>query len=308
MAAEREREVSPEAQVRFEKLAGQDLTRVAIDTGFFSGWRASVRDIFDHRHLLGLLTRRELKARYKDSVLGYVWTLVRPLINLLIYYFAIGKVLGAERAIPDFAIYVFAGLTAWGLFSQIVAASTGAIVSNSGIVKKVYLPREIFPLSAAGAAFVDFLSQLAILVCGALIIRGVPWGSALIYFPISLAVVVVWAVAFGLFLSAANVYLRDVQYLVEVILLIGFWLTPSVYSFAMIAGAAPSWMINLYLLNPTSVAVMGFQHSFWAAGQDALLPSHLLTRLGIFLIIGLVLLWLAQRYFARMQRNFAQEL
>lgn len=298
------------AAERTARLSQQELRVVTPDAGFLSGARASLSDLWGHRQLWLLLTRRELKARYKDSVLGFVWTLVRPMINLLIYYYAIGKILRAAESIENFAVYVFAGLTAWGLFSQIIASATASIIANAGIVKKVYLPREIFPLSSAGAAFVDFLSQLAILIVGSLIIvQQFDLGNVALYGPISLLVLLTWGIALGLFLSAVNVYLRDVQYLVEVLLMIGFWLTPSVYSYEMVIGSAPAWVAEIYLLNPTAVAVMGFQKAFWAVGSpDAVWPGDLMLRLVIALGIGVVLMFLAQRLFARLQRNFAQEL
>lgn len=298
------------AEQRYAALANEQLRVVSPSLGFISGAKTSIIDIWDHRELWWLLTKREVKARYKDSVLGFVWTLIRPLINLLIYFFAIGKILGAARAIDNFAVYVFAGLTAWTLFSQIVASATGSVVGNSGIVKKVYLPREIFPLSAAGAACVDFLAQMAILIIGTiLIVRDFDPVGLLVYWPISVLVLLTWGIALGLFLSAANVYLRDIQYLTEVVLMVGFWLTPSVYSFEMIVVNAPTWIADIYLLNPTALAVIGFQKGFWAAGSaDVVWPSHLFTRLAIMLVIGIVLMFFAQRYFARMQRNFAQEL
>ncbi len=305
-----QRPVNAAAQRRFAALENTRMRVVAPDLGFFSGARSSLGDIWAHRSLCWLLAKRELKARYKDSVLGYVWTLIRPLINLLIYYFAIGQILGAARAIDNFAVYVFAGLTAWNLFSLIITSSTGSIVGNSGIVKKVYLPREIFPLASAIASFIDFLSQLAILVIGtAFIVGAFDLPSFVLYWPLSLMVIIVWGVGLGLFLAAANVYLRDIQYLVEVGMMIGFWLTPSVYSFQMVVGSAPAWLTDLYLMNPLTLAVMGFQKSFWAPGSDPVVwPGHMLTRLGIMFLIGLILVFVAQRYFARMQRNFAQEL
>ncbi len=293
---------------RFTWLQTQPLKPVVPTVGFFKGAIASYREIWNHRGLLSLFAKRELKSRYKDSTLGYLWTLVRPLINLLIYYFAIGKVLGAQRAIPDFAIYVFAGLTAWGLFASIVSGSTSSILANAGIVKKVYLPRELFPLTSTASALVDFVSQLGILILASVLIRDINLQNFVIYVPISLVVVVVWGLAMGLILAALNVYMRDIQYLVEVAIMIGFWLTPSVYSFAMIMDWAPPFVTNLYLLNPTTIAVMGFQRGTWVAGEGALWPSELFDRLAIMLIVGLVVLYVAQRIFALLQKNFAQEM
>lgn len=297
-----------EAEDRFTWLANQPMHSVIPKSGFLRGADASLRSIIEHRHLWRLLTKRELKARYKDSALGYMWTLIRPLINLLIYYLAIGQVLGAQRSISDFAVFVFSGLTIWSLFAGVISGATSSILGNSGIVKKVYLPRELFPLTASAAATVDFLSQLGILICGALIIRGIDLGQALLFAPISFAVALVWAVAAGLLLSALNVYFRDIQYLVEVFIMIGFWLTPCVYSYQMIVGNAPPFIADLYLMNPTAIAVMGFQRAFWLAGADTLWPPDMLERLGLMLVVGIVLAFLAQRAFDLLQRNFAQEL
>ncbi|MFC5370603.1 acyltransferase family protein [Arcanobacterium bovis] len=297
-----------DAEQRFLWLDQQSLKPVVPKSGFFSGILASYRELWNHRGLLSLFAKRELKSRYKDSTLGYLWTLVRPLINLLIYYFAIGKVLGAQRAIPDFAIYVFAGLTAWGLFAAIVSGSTSSILANAGIVKKVFLPRELFPLTSTASALVDFVSQMAILLLATSMIRGINLRNFVIYVPISMLVVVVWALAFGLILAALNVYMRDIQYLVEVAIMIGFWLTPSVYSFAMILDWASPIITKLYLLNPPALAVMGFQKGTWAAGEVAIWPTELFDRLAIMLIVGVVVLFVAQRIFAVLQRNFAQEM
>lgn len=138
--------------------------------------------------------------------------------------------------------------------------------------------------------------------------RGIDTTAMFLYAPISLCVVLAWGVAIGLILSAVNVYLRDVQYLVEVGVLIGFWLTPCVYSYAQLAGQAPQFITDVYLYNPMALAVMGFQKAFWVQGQYAQWPVHLLTKLGIMFLIGIVLVFIAQRFFDRLQRNFAQEL
>lgn len=301
-------DLSKNAQQRFRSLAELPLTVTVHHEGFFTGFGSSMLALWNRRKLIKQLAKRELKSRYKDSVLGYAWTLAKPLVNLLIYYLVIGRILGAERSVPDFAVYVFAGLTLWTFFSTMVNSATTSIVANAGIVKKVYLPREVFPLSAILASFVDFFSQLAILIIGAGLIAGIPLKYTFTYGLLSLAVCIVWALACGLFFSAVNVYLRDVQYIVEVLLMLGFWLTPSVYPYTMLASVAPSWAINIYMLNPTAIASMGFQKAFWAAGDQVTWAPDLMWRLWIMLLVGLVLSFVAQRVFARLQGNFAQEL
>lgn len=298
-----------ESDARSSRLAQEQWHDSAPTGGLVSGSVTSLRAIAGQRELLGLLVRRELKARYKDSSLGFAWSLLRPLSVLVVYYVAIGKVLGAERAIPDFAIYIFTGLTAWQLFLEIVNGSTASIVGNGGLVKKVYLPREVFPLATAGSALFNFGTQLVILAAAMLAVGRVPTGTRLLYVPLSLAVLLVYALAIGLVLAAVNVYLRDVQYLVEIGTNILFWASPVVYSWALVSNALQgSWLESLYLSNPVTLAVLGMQRALWVAGTDEPAPDGLLTHLSIALAVGLVLLFLAQRLFQRLEGNFAQEL
>jgi len=299
--------VSPTSQhARLEQL---ELVVAGPPRGVIKGTIFSIRSILDHRELLGLLVRRELKARYKDSALGFVWSLLRPLALLLIYYVAIGKFLGAERSVPDFAIFVFTGLTAWGLFAEITGTSTTSIVSNSGLIKKVYLPREIFPLASVGSSGFNFLIQLAILLAATLVTGRFPLSWNLLYLPLSLAVLLVFSIGLGLILAAVNVYLRDVQHLIEVLLLVLFWASPIVYAFSFVHKILQGGLLEqLYLANPVTLIVLGFQKAIWISGGPNAQPHDLALRLGILGVLSIVLLWVGQRIFARLEGNFAQEL
>jgi len=276
--------------------------------GFATGTLDSVRDIWAHRELLGLLVRREVKARYKDSALGLFWSLMRPLTMLLIYYVAVGKFLGADRGIHDFAIYIFTGLTLWNLFSELVAFGTSSIVMNGGLVKKVYLPREVFPLSTTGSALFNFAIQLVILVAATFIVGKPPKITNLLYLPLSFALVLAFGTALALLLSAVNVFLRDVQYLVEIALMVLFWASPTVYSWEQVSSHVNALGAEIYLSNPITLAILGFQRAFWVAGEGSPVPAHLEVRLWTALAVSVVLLWLCQRIFTRLQGNFAQEL
>ena len=309
------------ATERAVRLAAEPLREAGPRPGFASGTLTSLRDIAEHRELMGFLVRRELKSRYKDSALGFFWSLIRPLAMLLIYYIALGKFLGAARSIPDFAIFIYTGLTAWTLFNEIVTVGTASIVANSGLIKKVYLPREVFPLSVVGSAIFNFFIQVGILLAATMAVGRFPTGTRWLYFPLSLTLLLVFATALALLLSAVNVYLRDVGYLVEVALMILFWASPIVYSWALVQkqlACTPQMtaatcqthqtLEQLYLANPVTLVVVGFQQTFWVAGDGEPIPTHLAERLGIALVIGVVLLWVCQRIFARLQANFAQEL
>ncbi|SDS28140.1 ABC transporter permease [Microterricola viridarii] len=298
------------AQDRFDSLAQQKL--VTVGSAQSRSALHSIREIFQQREMLSLLVRRDLKSRYKDSALGFVWTLVRPLTQLLIYYIVIGQFLSAARAggIPDFAIYVFTGLTAYGLLSETIGGGTSSIVGNAGLIKKIYLPREVFPLASVGSALFNFLIQLGILLVATLIAGAFPIHADVFYAIPALMVLLVFGMALGLFFAAVNVYLRDIQYLVEVMLLLLLWASPIVYSWSMVKNAVgDGLLLDIYTNNPITLAVLGFQKAFWTAGSGvAEYPVDLLPRLGIAFVVGLVLLAIAQRVFSKLQGNFAQAL
>lgn len=301
-------ETSDPSLRRQQRLAQTEWFDAGTPSGLLKGSAASIAEIWQRRELLGMLTRRELKARYKDSALGFLWSLARPLTQLLIYYVVVGKFLGAARSLDNFAVYIFAGLTVYTLFSEIVATGTGAILGSAGLVKKVYLPREIFPLATVGSSLFNFVIQLVILIATGILVGTVAFSPVLLYAVGSILLILVYGTALSLLLSAANVYLRDIQYLVEVILLLLMWASPIVYSWEAVAAVAPPWLLEIYIDNPVSLAVLGFQKAFWADASGGVIPGMLALRMVIAFLVGLVFLFISQRVFTRLQGDFAQEL
>lgn len=312
------------ARLRAERLATQPLVTLASGPGsFFGGTVSGVREMWQRRELQGILIRREMKNRYKDSTLGFVWTLVKPVAMLLIYFFAIGEILGARDAIPSFAIFVFTGLTLWGLYSDMLSASTMSILQNAALIKKVYLPRQVFPIASVGSAFLNFLVQLSVLIAAIIIFRQIPFSWDVLYIFPAVIVVLIWGAAFALLLSALNVFLRDVQYLVEVGVGMLFWASPIVYAFSTLHNSkyGDSVLEQIYLLNPITVAIIAFQRALWLHGPDVqaglaerglqltdAYPVDLDVRLALTALVGVVFLWFADRLFHRLQGDFAQEI
>jgi ABC-2 type transport system permease protein len=298
-----------DARERLDRLTTLELAPVGPQQGFVAGTRSSLRDIHRYRELLVLLVRRELRARYKNSSLGFVWSLFKPVTQLLIYFVVIGKFLGAARNVPEFAVFVFSGLTMWALFSETVSGGAGSVVANSGLVKKIYLPREVFPLSTVGAAMVNFGIQFVVLLVATLVTGNFPWSLRLFYVPAAILLMLVFGTALAILLSAVNVYLRDVQHLLEIVIVVLFWASPIVYAFTYVADFFKGgWLEQLYLANPVTLAVLAFQRGMWEAGAHEPFPSHMALRLGIAFLCSVALLWGGQRVFARLEGNFAQEL
>ena len=302
--------VNDGAITRMRRLAALPMEPVgSIGDGAWSAVWQPIRKVFQQRELLGLLVRRDLKARYKDSALGFFWSLIRPLLQLAIYFVVMGYFLQAAKGIPDFAVYVFAGLTAMGLFTEMVVGGTGSIVANAGLVKKVYLPREVFPLASVGSALFNFAIQMIVLLLATILVGQPPLHWQILYVVPALLLLVTFGTAFALLLGAVNVYLRDMQYLAEVGTMLLFWASPVVYSWQMVSSIVTSPVVlEIYTNNPLTLAVLGFQQAFWVAGEDLPQPGALNLMMLVALVLALLLLLLSHRVFLRLQGNFAQEL
>ena len=294
---------------RLERLDALPLAPVGPRPGAVDGLVSSVRAVWQYRELLNLLVRREVRGRYKNSALGFVWSLLKPLAQLAVYIYIVGGVMRIGRGIEDFGIYVFSGLVLWSLFNEIVSGGTGAVVANSGLVKKVYFPREIFPLSTVGSAFVNFSIQVVVLLLGTVVAGAVPLTPRLLYAPAAILLVGLLGLALAMLLGALNVYLRDIQHLIEIVMMLLFWASPIIYTYSYVETYLEgSWLEQLYLANPVTIAVMSFQRAMWTAGADQPFPDHMDLRLAVAILASTLFLWIAQRVFARLEGNFAQEL
>jgi ABC-2 type transport system permease protein len=272
-----------------------------------------LRELWRSREILVNLARKELKVKYKSSALGVAWSMLNPILYLVVFYLVFSLVLRAN--IPDFQIYLVSGLLAWTLFSTSFQGATTSITDNGPLVSKVAFPREVLPLSSIGAQLVNFAFQLLVLV-GALLIFGKPFlGRNLILLPAALAVLLVFTTALGLATSAFNVKYRDTGHLVELALLAWFWGTPIVYPASQIVGQLSDPAASVYLANPMANIVLAFQRALYGpTSAEALskLPAPGLTWYAWRLIwVGLastVLLYLSWWVFHRLAGDFSEEL
>ena len=276
------------------------------------GRGAGLLDVARHRFLLKLIVRQEMRVRYRGSVLGLFWSYVKPGLQFAVYFFALGVFLKLNRELEDFAVYLFSGLVLLNFFGEAFGNAARSIVRNAPLVKKIYLPRELFPVATTYVAAIHLLPQVVVLMLGALVSGWRPSLGALFSAVLGFAVVAVLVSGLGLLMAALNVYFRDFENIVDLLLIVVVWCSPVLYPWSFAKEAiGPAWLEQLYLANPLTVAAQLFQRAFWFPGTDAssaeLIPD-LFARGLIALVVGGVVLVLGQLAFSRLEGRFAQEL
>jgi ABC-2 type transport system permease protein len=293
------------------KINQRGPTVTLVPAGRTSGVFKDIKDLLGTRELLSALLGRELAGQYKGSFLGLGWTLIRPLVMLFIYAIVVGQFLGAARSVEQFAIFIFVGLIFWNLISSSISSGSTSMTVNGALLKKVWFPREVLPLTSFVVSAVNFIVQFGVLILAFLLFNSWPQVGNLLYLiPIFL---IVFPVAFGMSLifSVLNVRFRDTQFIVEVGLILGFWLSPILYPWTFahqfLAGLpfGAFWQ-QLYLLNPFGLVVMAAQQALWppmateAGKAYQFFDSPFATRLWLSVLASWVFLYIAQRIFARM--------
>ena len=269
-------------------------------------------EVLRRRYLLRLLVRRELRSRYQGSLLGLGWSYVRPAVNFAVYYFVVGVFLGLGRNTENLPIYLFAAMVLLTVFTETMITSTWSVVGNGALVKKIYLPRELFPFASFLVSVVNMLPGMAILWIGSIAAGWRPSTLALGSAALGFAVVAVFATAIAILFSAVNVFFRDFGQVVDILGILIPWSVPMIYPWTMVRDffGPDGWQLEVYLGNPLAIGVSLFQRAFWWPTTDRTmpLPDHLTVRGLIALGASLALFAVAQLTFARLQRRFAQEL
>ncbi|MCG2796443.1 MAG: ABC transporter permease [Actinomycetia bacterium] len=265
-----------------------------------------LKDLWAHRELLWNMTVKELKVKYKRSVLGFAWSFMNPLVMLLVFSIVF-SILARGGEVQWYAAFLMSGLLPWLFFVNSLMQSVGSIVGNPGLVKKVYFPREILPIAAVGANIVHFLLQMMVFFAFLLIIRWhfSPW---LLLMPVILILQVMLTLGLALLVSAANVYLRDVQHFVEVALTAWFWLCPIVYPVGLVADQFPRFM-PLYLANPMTNIVLLWEYVMYNPHHYGKQVAYL-SFWGIFGTVVLSIVALVGGYyvFTKTERGFAEQI
>lgn len=274
------------------------------------GKGAGLVDVFRRRYLLTLLVRKETRVRYRGSVLGWLWSYVKPTAQFLVFFLALGVFLRLNENYDYYPIYLFSGLIVINFFTEAFSNGTKSLVDNGALIKKIYLPRELFPVASVVVAFVNFLPQALITFIVCLFVGWTPSILQVLGIVLALLIVITLSLGLGMLFGSANVSFRDSQNFVELITLVATWASPVLYTWTMVQGRIPDWALELYLLNPLTAAVELFHAGFWyptTSGEQPLPPNLWMNGL-IALAISLAVLALGQFVFRKLESRFAQDL
>jgi len=255
-----------------------------------------IRELYDARDLLSIWVQREIKARYTTSTLGFAWAVLQPLAVLAIFSFVFSVLLSVPTRGVPYPLWLFCGLSSWLFFNSSITSSTNALIGNMNLVKKVYFPREIFPIGALMVNVVDFMIATAIFVI-MLIIDPTPFYPTLLLYPLILAIQLCFMMGLSLFLSSFIVFFCAVRFIVPLVLQMWMYLTPVFYPLEQV----PPNLLPFYMLNPMA-AILDSYRRVALFGQ---LPDW--GQLAYAAVVSVLLLVAAYLYFKRSERELVDQ-
>ena len=280
-----------ERSTRMELRTELPVTRIRPSRG----WRAlGLRELWDYQELLWFLVWRDVKVRYKQTVLGVGWAILQPVATMVVFSLFFGRLAGVPSDSLPYPIFSFAGLVPWTFFSQGLSQSANSVVGSQNLITKVYFPRPVIPIAAVLAGLIDFVLAFVVLLAMMLAYGTVPGPEALAL-PLLLLLALVTALGAGLWLSALNVRYRDVRYAVPFLSQLWLFLTPIAYPSSLLG---EPWR-TVYGINPMAGVVDGFRWALLGTGKP---PGPMLAA---SVLAALALLTSGALYFRRMERTFA---
>ena len=253
-------------------------------------------DLWAYRELFQVLARRDISVRYKQTVIGAAWALVRPILTMIVFTVIFGRIakLPSEGDAP-YALMVFAGMLPWSFFSTAVSDSSNSLITNSHLISKVYFPRMIVPFASVMVALVDFAIALCVFAVLMITYRYPPTLNVLLL-PFFTALAFALSLGIGLLITSLNVKYRDFRHIVPFVIQLGLFVSPVGFSAAIIP---EQWRL-LYALNPMVGIINGFRWSLLGGGT----PLDL-TELGVSLLVTGILLVVGVRRFRKTEKGFA---
>ncbi|MBN2028556.1 MAG: ABC transporter permease [Actinobacteria bacterium] len=269
--------------------------------------KENLRRLFEYRELLFNLTRKEVKVKYKNSFLGFIWSLVTPLMMLVVFYVAFGVIFKMRaEGMEHYAFYLMAGILPWTYLQTTLASGVSCIVASGDLVKKVYFPREVLPLSYLGSASFHFVLQEFMLILF-LVFFGIPLTPWIFIFPVLMILQAIFIAGLTLLLASLNVFFRDVQHFTDILLQAWFWMTPIVYPISLIQNTLPGWAERIYMLNPMTHIILMWQRIIYNSPVNGGAAYYFSASGFIYTVALSIFLLLAGYYvFSRMEGKFAE--
>ena len=256
----------------------------------------TIRELYAYREMIYSLVKRDLRGRYKGSVLGFAWMFINPLLQLVVYTLVFSVIL--RNGIKDYYLFLFVALIPWIFFSTCISGGCTVILAQGDIIKKIYFPREVLPVSFLTSQFINMLLSFLV-VFGVLLFSGKGLNPfALFFLPVIMLVEYVLALGFTFIFCSLTVYLRDLTNILTIIAMAWQFLTPVMYSEDMV----PSKLLPIFRANPMEAIIIAYRDILYYKR-----PPHLETLLES-IALGLILLLLGAFIFNRLQRGFAENI
>lgn len=253
------------------------------------------KNLYNYRELLKTSVKKEVRSKYKNSFLGVVWSFLNPLLQIVVYAIIFSLILKNKQ--ENYAIFLCCGIIPWTFFSSAINKSAFTIIENGNIIKKVYFPREIIPISVVVAEAINFLIS-TIIILGFVIIGGIGITKYLLFYPIILITQYVVIISIAFVVSSICVYFRDLQHFIGIILQLLFYATPIIYSQDNIPSEY-QWILEI---NPMTYIINAYRDIFYYQKAFEILP------LIILLFIGIVTSYVGYKIFYKLQKGFAEQL
>lgn len=255
-----------------------------------------IKELYAYRQMIYSLVRRDLRGRYKGSVLGFLWTFLNPLLQLMVYTFVFSFIL--QSNIEKFYLFLFVALVPWLFFATCLSGGASCVLAQQDMVKKIYFPREVLPVTHATSQFINMIFSFIVIFI-VIIISGVGINfAALLYLPIIMLVEYILCLGITMLFSGLTVYFRDLEYILGIVSMVWMYMTPVLYSVEII----PEKYLPLFIINPMTPIITAYRDILYYKQ----IP-HLSTLVHAF-ILGLIVLVLGCFSFSRLKRHFAEEL
>jgi len=246
-----------------------------------------LKELLHYKDLFYILAYRDLRVRYAQTFLGLFWAFIQPLATLTIFTVVFGRAVKVNTGDIPYPLFAVTGIAAWTYFSFVMKESGNSIIGAQGMVKKIYFPRLVIPLSKSVVGFVDFGIALLFMI-GLLIYFGYAPSLNIVYLPIFILMTITSALAVGIWLSALTIRYRDFQHVVPFLVQFGLYATPTAYPASAIVDNLPKWATSVYYLNPMAGIIEGFRWSILGGTPPSPYAYLSFSLIGILFITGLL--------------------